>query len=210
MMYQLDATAAKAGSGGSGRIDSTGKYPGKVKFCSYWETDNGAKMVKIKFESDSGQAADIKICTHSGNAKGNQPTYGYKQFQAIMACLKTRALNLVEQVVEDYDPDAGEVKPIKRQVFKEMTGAKLGFALYRHDQTSDQGKDFFVMEIAAPFNYETEQVAQEVIDSKPAEKLGRIVLSLSDKDSRQKASGSVGGYDEYSQFQQPDDDDLPF
>lgn len=212
MNYTLDTKAAKAGSGGSGRIDSTGKYLGHIKFCKYWESDGGAKMVSIKFESDEGQSSDIQICTHSGNAKGNQPTYGYKQFQAVMACLKTKALTLVDQQVEDYDHDEKEMKMVTRAVFKEMTGAKIGFALYRHDQTnSNSGRDFFRMEVSAPFNYETEQTAQEVLSQKPAEQLPGIVMAMKDKDSRAGGASSAGGYDEYSNFQQPPEDDgIPF
>ena len=207
--FTLDPQAAKAGSGGSSRIDTTGKYKGKIKFAKYWESDGGAKFVTINFEADTGQQCRLQICTHSGRDKGGQPTYGYKQIQAIMACLKVRALTQCEQVVDDYDQETNEVRPVKRQVFKEMTGAKLGLALYRHDKISQQGKDVFSMEIAAPFNYDSEQTAQEVLDQKPAETLGKIVASLKDKDSRAKTGNSSS----YS-YQQSDasyiDDSIPF
>lgn len=205
--FTLDPQAAKAGSGGSSRIDTTGKYKGKIKFAKYWEGDSGAKFVTISFEADTGQQCRLQICTHSGRDKGGQPTYGYKQVQAIMACMKVRALTRVEQVVNDYNQDTKQVEPVKRTVFKEMTGAKIGFALYRHDQTGQNG-DYFTMEIAAPFNYDSEQTAQEVLDQKPAETLGKIVNSLKDKDSRAKSAGSSYSY------QQPSssdiDDDIPF
>jgi hypothetical protein len=49
-----------------------------------------------------------------------------------------------------------------------------------------------------------------VLDQKPAEQLSKIVMSMKDKDSRQKAGG-ISGYDEYSQFQTPSDSDsIPF
>lgn len=211
MSFTLDTQAAKAGSGGSGRIDTTGKYKGKIKFAKTWKTDNGANMVVIKFESDEGQSADLRICTHSGDAKGNEPTYGYKQIQAIMACLKVRSLTEVEQVIEDYDHESKEVKPMKRMVFKEMTGAKIGLALYRHDQTNSQnGNDFFAMDIAAPFNYESEQTAKEVLDQKPAEQLSKIVLSMKDKDSRQQAGSFSSGYDMQAPAGSDLHEDIPF
>jgi len=207
--FTLDPQAAKAGSGGSSRIDTTGKYKGKIKFAKYWESDGGAKFVTINYEADSGQQCRLQICTHSGRDKGGEPTYGYKQIMAIMACLKVRNLTKVDQIVDDYDQDAGEVKPVKRQVFKEMTGAKLGLALYRHDKTSQQGKDVFSMEIAAPFAYDSEQTAQEVLDQKPAETLGKIVANLKDKDSRPKAA--TGASYAYQQSAGTDlEDDIPF
>jgi len=211
--YTLDPKAAKAGSGGSGRIDTTAKYKGKIKFCSCWQSDNGASMVKIKFESDDGQTSDIQICTHSGNAKGNKETYGFKQFQAVMACLKLRNLTPMEATVEDYDRDQQQMAQVSRTVFKEMTGAKIGLALYRHDQTSNQGNDFFSMDIAAPFNYDSEQVAQEILDNQPATKLSKIVMSMKDKDSRTSGGGGAQTGDGYGSYQEAGggfEDDIPF
>ena len=148
--FTLNAAEAKAGSGGSSRIDTTGKYKGKIKFAKYWESDGGAKFTTINFEEDSGQTTSIRICTHS---KAGDPTYGYKQVQAIMACLKVRNLTPEKHMVDDYDFDASQVQSMERTIFNEMTGAKIGFALYRHDQTNNNSKDIFTMDIAAPFNY---------------------------------------------------------
>ena len=212
-MFTLDTKAAKAGSGGSSRIDTTAKYKGTIKFAKYFQSQTNSKFVTIMFRSDDGQEARIQICTHG---KAGQTTYGYKQIQAIMACLKTKTLTLGDETHDDYNHEAKEVQPTKLQVFKEMTGAKIGLALYRHDQTGTNG-DYYSMEIAAPFNYESEMTASEILDRKTTpEQLGKIVINMKDKDSRTQggpaASDPYSAYAATTAMQMPDDlnSDIPF
>lgn len=205
----LDSDSAKAGSGGSSRIDSFGKFKGTIKHCKQYTTESNAKFVEIYFSSDGGQETKIRICTHS---KVGEPTYGFKQLQAVMACCKVRTLTPIEAVIDDYDYDQNKVVPIKRTIYKELSGKQIGLALYRHDQTNDKsGKDFYSMEIAAPFHYDTEQVAAEVLDSSPAALLEKIVAGLRNKDSRQ-SGGHQKSHDFYQSAQPSDnfDDDIPF
>lgn len=213
--FKLNKDEALAGSGGSARIDSTGKYKGKITFAKIYTTDSGAEFVQLAFESDSGQTARLTLCTRGKDTEKGKATFGTKRLQAIMTCTQIKDLKAVEKEVEDYDYEQGKVAKVMRHVFPEMFGKKVGFALVRHDKTSSNGKDFFEMEIEAPFNYDTEQTALEVWEKKPAETLGKIVANLKDKDSR-KQSYSSGG-DLYSAYaasaamQAPDfENDAPF
>ena len=204
--FNLNSADAKQASGGAGKIDDLGKYVGKIKFAKFYKTDSGANFVSINFVSDAGAYANIVICTHG---KNGQPTFGSNQIQAIMACLKLRTITPIDQVVDDYDHDAGKVQPCERTVYKEMTGASLGLAMYREDSTYN-GKDKSVMCIAAPFNFDTEQTAAEVLDNKPAEQLEKVVQSLKNIDKR-AATQSAGGYDSMPPNNDPGfDQDIPF
>lgn len=210
MNIALDYDMAKQGSGGSPRIDSTGKYKGYIEYAKTWLTDNGARMVSVRFISDAGQEANLRMCTHS---REGQPTFGFKQLQAIMACCKLRNLTETQKVLKDYNPESGQVEDMNRTVYAELENKQIGFALYRHehDKYSAPTESTFTMEVAAPFSYQTEQVAAEVIDNAAATKLEKIVTNLSDKDTRQQSKGgSNEGYD----FQAPQggnsfDDDIP-
>jgi hypothetical protein len=205
---ELDTSMAKAGSGGSSRIDSKGKYKGVIQYIKTWTTDNGAKMMQINFKADSDQEARMNVCLFG---KTGDPTYGYKQFQALMACCKLRKISEAQATVKDYNPETSQTEDMQRTVFPEFTNMKAGLVLYRHDQNkySDQTKTIFTMEIAAPFNYETEQTAQEVLDSAPAKQLEKIVLNLKDKDTR-TASNEYSGYSGMPEANDLDSDSIPF
>lgn len=208
--FKLDANEAKQGSGGGGKINDLGKFIGKIKFAKVYQTENKAWMVIINFEADAGAYANLKICTHG---RDGQPIFGSKQLQSIMACTKNRDLTPVEQTVDDYDVDAGCVKPCQRTVYKELTGARIGFALYREDSTY-QDNDKSEMKIAASFNAETEQTASEVLDKATPEKLEMIVSNLKNKDLRQQSGGAqYQGHSQHVAAQGVSDDfddDIPF
>lgn len=209
----LDVNAAKAGSGGSNRIDAKGKYKGRIEFMQAYQTDSGAKFVKFNFISDTDQEAKFKICIFG---KTGDPTYGYKQLQAMMACCKIRSLTPVQRVVKDYNYETGEMEDMERTIYKEFDNAKLGLALVRHDKPkySDPSQMTYEMEIAAPFNYDTEQVSQELLDKQPAKLLERIIKNMQDRKTNPSASNS-SGYTDYSGVQEasgvdPFSDDVPF
>jgi len=206
--FTLNKNDAIQGSGNGGRIDTTGKYKGKVELAHVYQTDSGAEFVQINFESDHGQKCRFSICTKGRDGK---ETFGSKRLQAMMACMKLKSLSAVPKVVKDYDYNAGGIADVTRNVLQEMMGRKIGFALAKVYKTNEKsGKDFYEMEIVAPFEYETEQTAQEVLEGKPAEGLTRIVTSLKDKDQR-KTPIYAGATGEPGPIANKDfEDDIPF
>lgn len=213
--FTLNKDEAMAGSGGSARIDSTGKYKGTITFAKIYTVDSGAEFVQLAFETDAGQTARLSLCTKGKDTEKGKATFGTKRLQAIMTCAEVKELRAVEKEVEDYDYELGKVAKVNRHIFPDLIGKRIGFLLVRHDKTSNGGKDFFEMEIEAPFNYDTEQTALEVWEKKQPEALPKILANMKDKDSRKQVYGS--GHDAYSAYaasssmQAPTpEDDLPF
>lgn len=210
----LNKNDAIAGSGGSARIDAIGKYKGAITLAKVYEVKSGAVFVQINFESDNGQTARLSMCTKS---KEGKDTFGFKQLQAIMACVKVKSLNAVEKEIEDYDFEQGKIAKVTRHVFPELMGKKIGFILYRHDQVSREGKEFFTMEIAAPFQYDTELTASEIMEQKVnPEQLPKVLAN-----TKNKVTAAKHDADPYSSYaasasmhmQRQNDDfdsDLPF
>lgn len=216
MNHQLNPDMARQGAGLSGRIDAKGKYKGVIKHAKISTSYAGSEWVELLFKSDGGQEARISICIRS---KDGEQTFGTKKLHAVMACCKVRSLTESEQLVREYDFDLKTTVEVMRPAFAELKDKKIGFVLYRHDQTSKKGKDFFAMELAAPFDYETEQTAVEVLDQRPATSLPGIVQSIKDKDSRDSNMFSAPTMAESgaSPFLSSDpepcnnfDDDIPF
>lgn len=209
----LNKNDAIAGSGGSARIDALGKYKGTITLAKVYEVKSGAVFVQINFESDNGQTARLSMCTKS---KEGKDTFGFKQLQAIMACVKVKNLNAVEKEIEDYDFEQGKIAKVTRHVFPELMSKKIGFILYRHDQVSREGKDFFTMEIAAPFQYDTELTASEIMDQKVnPEQLPKVLANTRNKQTAAKSHDSdpYSAYVSSASMQAPaglDDSDLPF
>jgi hypothetical protein len=137
-----------------------------------------------------------------------------KVVHAVMACCSVRELTPSMMTVKEWDFDAKAMADFSVEVLTELSGRKIGFALFRVDKTSNKGKDYFQMEIAAPFDYESEQTSGEKLDSLPAKLLTKVVTSLKDKDKRQKNELSGGSMDQNQGFQPPpnnfDDDKIPF
>lgn len=210
----LNRNDAIAGSGGSARIDALGKYKGTITLAKVYEVKSGAVFVQINFESDNGQTARLSMCTKS---KEGKDTFGFKQLQAIMACVKVKGLTAVEKEIEDYDFEQGKMAKVMRHVYPELMGKKIGFILYRHDQAKD-GKDFFTMEISAPFQYDTELTASEIMDQKVnPEQLPKVLANTKNKTTAAKSHDSdpYSAYAATASMQRPagndfEDSDLPF
>ena len=212
MNLNLNPESARAGSGGSNRIDSKGKYKGVINHAKYHTVPTGSQWVEFSFTSDAGQEARIGICIVS---KDGNETYGMKKLQAVMACCNIRELTTRPALIKEYDYDLKAMIDVNRDVFNELSGAKIGLALFRDDKTSKKGKDFFSMELEAPFNYQSEQTAQEILDKMPAQSLEKIVQRLKDKDSRRQnqtnqQSYTTSDFNSAAQACGSFDDDIPF
>lgn len=208
---KLNADQAKQGSGlSSSRIDEKGKYKGKITLAKAYTTQSKAQFVEINFQDDGKRIAKISICTHG---KNGEPTYGFKQVQAIMACVKVKEINTEKRTVEEYDFDSKQKVKVEVDAIPELCGKNIGLALYRIDETANNGKNYFKMEIAAPFNYDTEQTAKELLESLPCGGLTKIVLKMKDKDNR-SAPVEFQSPAYQSEQSRPDelllDDDIPF
>lgn len=205
-MFKLNAESARQVQGQSGRIDEKGKYKGVIEYAKIYTIPTGSKWVEFSFKDDSGQNCKLSTCVES---KEGKETYGMKIVHAVMACCSVRELSVSQKTVKEWDFDTNCMAEVIVDVLTELTGRKVGFALFRMDKTSNNGTDYFQMEIAAPFDYETEQTSGEKLDSLPAKLLTKVVLSLKDKDKREKPAFDHG--EQQGGGQDPfDDSSIPF
>lgn len=177
--YQLDPNAAREGANvGSQRINETGAYTGIFTKAKHFVNSNGTTGIDFAFESVSGAKTYFQIYTR--NAQG-EAIFGEKQLHAIMTCMKLRGLTPVQATIEEYDFDTRQVQQVQATVYKELTSAPVGVVLQKEHYTKNNGEPGERMNFFAAFNPETKQMADEVLDKLPAEKLDRVIVALKDK-----------------------------
>lgn len=207
-MYALNAEYAREGSGSTGGvIRETGKYKGKIEWARELRYDNGTIIVELRFNSDQG-SANLKMFV---NDYDGETSFGMKQLNAVMACLKIKNINPMQGMVEAYDPDTQQVGQVSATVFPELAGKKIGFLLEAQHSTYN-GNPQVQMLIKAPFTFDKEQTAKEVLDNKgECEGVAKMVPLLKDKHKKEKGvTGSIQAQPNNSMDELQDDSEIPF
>lgn len=213
--YTLDSKLAREGSGGvGGRIRETGKYLGIIEWAREVTFDSGAIAIEIKFKSCDDQTANMKMFVHTPNGTGT--SFGMKQLNALMTCVKVKQINKSNGSCEVYDFDTKAMKQEQSVVFKELENKPIGLILQKeYYQYNGQMKD--QINLFAPFSSDKEQTAKEILDNKgETGTVDKILESLKDK-YRDNVKPINGGSPDYGQppahlNEAPpfDDSDIPF
>jgi len=217
--YSLDANLAKQGSGGiGGRIQECGKYLGMIKWAREWVYDTST-AIELCFIDQNDQEAKIKVFVTS-----NDPTkgasYGLKQLNAIMTCVKVRAINGVNGTVNTWDFDASAMTDQQATIFPELAGKPIGFLLQKEFYVYNNELKF-EMNVVAPFTLDSNQTAKEVLDAKGESiAVEKIELGLKDKyrgDAKNFVAKTEGSSEPVNSTTHPaqapsldNDDDIPF
>lgn len=215
--FTLDTQAAKESNAGSKRIKESGKYVGKFKAAWYETNSNGTESVHFLFESSDGlEAGPLALYTHNG--KGEQLP-SYKTFNAILTCLKLRAVKAQNGTVELYDFDTRNMVKKTKEIYPELAGKPIGLVLQREQYAKNNGDIGERMVIVAPFDSTNGKVAVEILNNQDAKALDGLMRWL-EVNPIKKLSGSRGnqsssaGHDSQQQSgnytSQFDDDDIPF
>lgn len=208
--YALNADHAKQGDSNSGRITETGQYVGKFTRAEAVTSKKGTEGVEFAFESDDGQSADyLTLWTYNTDGK---ELFGLKFLNAIMTCMKVKAMTPKKATVEKWDASVSQRVPVETTVFPELMDKPIGLLLQREQYLKNDGGIGEKMGIVGMFEAATLFTASEILDkAKTPEKLAKKALQLKDKliDSTQKArvpapapagGGSIADMD----------DDIPF
>ena len=216
-MYTLDKQQAIDGSTGSfsNRIDKEGAYTGKLLYLRHLQsTSSNSRGVRMHFVSDSGQEASmLDIWTHG--REGNE-LFGLKSVQALMAVCKKRTINFVSGQVTEYSFSSGRDEPLVADVDLAFSNIRIGLVLNVEQYSNQKGEDREKIIFVAPFDAETKQVASEILEQKPAERLESIIQKLKPKNSRKKKDNThQASYDMQAPGSPPldaynDEDDIPF
>lgn len=179
--FALNQDAAREANSGGKQIRATGKYKGTIT-AFYDKSDKGAESVNLMFESDQGQTCGpLSIYTHN---KDGKELPGFKLVNAIMVCVRTRSLTTAPGNVELYDFDTNSVQTKQKDVYQELSGKKIGLVLQQEEMTDkdghlkldNQGNPKYRMTVSAPFDYQSELMAVEILDKKATpEQLGKVL-----------------------------------
>ncbi|KCB31591.1 hypothetical protein L541_3163 [Bordetella hinzii CA90 BAL1384] len=205
-MYSLDTTAAKGAENTGSRITEMGKYKGKFTRAQHIVAKNtGTVGIDFDFVSDTGQKCRFSIYTIKSDGT---TIYGFKQLNAIMACMSLRALadpQMRKCKVYDYD--------LKREVevevpqFAELLEKPIGLLFTMEEY--DPGK--WRPNLAGVFQANTELVASEILERKTQPlQLAKMVQALRDKPLRSGDASLEDGNRAAAAASAVQDPDIPF
>lgn len=205
--YSLNTDHAKQAEGN--RITETGQYVGKFTRAEAVTSKKQTEGVEFAFESNAGQSADF-LTLWTFNADGKE-LFGLKMLNALMTCLKARAMTATQGFVEKWDRTSGAEQKMPATVYPELMNKPIGLLLQKEEYLKADGKVGYKFNIAGCFEAATGMVASEILDKAPAaEKLAKIALNLKDKpldtSQHQRVPAGVTGGGSIADM----DDDIPF
>lgn len=197
--FDLNTTAAKEANSGGKRITEPGIYVGTFRAAFYEKNPKGTESVNLLFVSESGQeAGPLALYTH--NAAGEELP-SYKTLNAILACQKLRAIRAVPGKVTLWDGERQAEVEKAKDTYPAMVGPRIGLVLTGEEYENRNGEIKTRLVIAAPFNPDTRQMADEVLGQSPATALDRYLGWLDSKarwvkplQGSRRPAPAAGGY----------------
>lgn len=223
-MYQIDPNAAREADNISNFLSETGKYKGKfLRAENITSSKKGTHGVGFTFEAEGKQTTRFDIWTMNAD---NEPLQGYKTINAIMACMKIKALSVGRGQVERYDFETKQRNQVEAEIFPELLGKPVGLVLQNTEYEKMKngvktGEYGWRLELVAPFEAATEFTASEIMDrATQPKKLASIVSGLADRPIKNKgparsnqgadySGGPPAGHPANGGFNAPEDD-IPF
>ena len=204
--YTLDVLAAKMANAG-GRIDTTGKYIGKIKHAIMFTNGNGTDAVEFEFVDSSGSAATLTLWTRSSK---NPKLSGYNVLMSMMTVCSIKGLNGTNRTVKKYDYDEKAVIDKVVCVAPEFDDKDIGLLLQREEYEKNNGDIGYRMNIFAAFQAQTGLTATEIIDRQTvSSEILKIESRLADKKAKVSSTSAQSSTVNVNSTQGLDDD-LPF
>jgi len=124
-MYQLDTTLASKADTIGAFINDTGKYVGKfIRAEKLVSANKGTHGIGFTFQADDNRECRFDIWTMREN---NEPLQGLNQINALMACLKVRALTESVRNVKKWHDGSEQV--MAATCFSELMDKPIGLLL---------------------------------------------------------------------------------
>lgn len=210
-MYSLNTTAARQADERSGRIAEIGKYVGTFSRAEDVQSAKGTKGIDFAFETSDKQSANFTLWTFN---KEGKELYGFKQLQALMACLRVREMAPKAAIVRKWDKTAQGMVDVEGQIFEALMSKPVGVLFeteeYQKFVNGAPGDIGTKIVPAYFFDAQTEMTASEILDKKVAPaQLAKLVQTLRHRPLRKAAAAAATGEP------QPagngfEDDDIPF
>lgn len=194
-MYQLDPKAAREAEQFGKYLIDTGKYTGRFtraeKLISAQKNSHG---IGFTFETDDGKQCRFDVWTMSA---AGEKFLGWQLVNAIMACLRVRALSEQAAQIDRYDWESKQTVKAQGTVFPELMGRPIGLVLVKteYEKFKDghpSGETAWKLEPLLPFDAAGEFTAAEILDQKTRpERLPQVVASLADRPLRKRPAPSA-------------------
>lgn len=213
-MYNLDPSLAKKADVIGSYIQETGKYIGTFlraeKLISATKKTDG---IGFTFKDDAGRECRFDVWTRKPDGT---PLTGLNQINAMMACLKIRAMQPVTMQVKKWDNVQRTDTLQDAPCFAELMGKRIGLLL-RSEEYEKMQDGFKTGEIGARiglfaiFQADTELMASEIMTSKTKpEALAKVIPMLADKKLRIAAGARHAATGGGTPDMPADFDDIPF
>lgn len=178
--YNLNTQAAKKAEQIGGRIDASGAYIGLFTRAEAVQSSKGTDGIEFSFKSDNGLSADyLQLWTY--NTRGEE-LRGAQMLQALMTCLKVKALNSKLMTLEKYDRDAGAKVPMEVDVYTDLMNKPIGLLLQMEEYEAKDGSRKWRPVIWGCYEAATGFTATEILDKAvKAERLAELLPRLQDK-----------------------------
>lgn len=191
-MYSLNTTAARQADERSGRIAEIGKYVGIFTRAEDIASPKGTRGIDFAFETHDKQSANFTLWTYN---KENKEIYGFKQLQALMACLRVRDMAPKKAVVRKWDRHSQGMVDIDGMIFDALMNKPIGilfeteeYQKFENNVPTDVGTKVVP---AYFFDAQSEMTASEILDKKvqPVQ-LAKLVQTLRHRPLRRSAAGA--------------------
>lgn len=162
MNYSLDVNAANEGAQGvhGNYIRSTGAYSGKITLAKKITASTGTIGIEFEFETLNGMSANmLQVWTIK---QDGTKLSGFNLVQAIMAVLKLRQITEQSSKVKRYDFDARAEVEENGFIYPDLM-KPIGFIMQRELYYNGQGVEKDKVNIFAPFDPKTKQMANEIL-----------------------------------------------
>lgn len=184
MNYEYDEGAASHADDFANRIDESALYIGEIKRADAVVAQSGTKGMYFEVEIPGGGSTSFTLYTEK---EDGTRIFGFNKVQALMTILNLKRLNAVAGKVMVYDADEGKKVEADGEVYPDLVGKQVGFALEKELYTNNSGKDSYRMNLAAFFHPTSKLTASEIREHKAKpEKIEKIQRGLKTKDSRVK------------------------
>jgi hypothetical protein len=213
-MYSLNTTAARQADERSGRIAEIGKYLGMFTRAEDVTSSKLTRGIDFAFETQDKQSANFTLWTYN---KEGKELYGFKQLQALMACMRVRDMAPKKAIVRKWDRTSEGMVDVEGMVFDALMGKPIGilFETEEYQKFENNVPTTVGMRVVPAyfFDAQSEMTASEILDKKvqPVQ-LAKLVQTLRHRPLRKAAGGApaAGGGGAPAGGNGFDDDDIPF
>lgn len=211
MGLSLNADAARKADKISSVIRETGAYIGVITRAEKLLSKNNVEGVGLSFRADDGSSANY-LDLYTVKADGER-LRGDSIVQALLCCLKLKAVNDGSITFEKWDADSRQMIKATAQGYPEIMNRRIGMVLQKELQTHQvTGAEVERLNIVTVFDPDTRMVATEILDRKTkAERLDgiiKMIMARPVRDSRQKKPPTMA--QQNGNANHDFDDDLPF